>query len=212
MGGIRVDSSFETRVPRLFAAGEAVGGANGANRLSGNAISEALVFGERAGLAAATRVKDGAARAWRDDAAAPTLSRVAVKGGERSENPAALIANLQKLMADRVGPIRTEEGLAAALAEIIEVRRAFATSPPGVPGCFDTTRLDWFDLRNMLLVAEAVIRTALARRESRGAHQREDFPALDEHWRANQFVRMEASGLVIDKIARPQGATRQAAQ
>src|SRR6185312_15836216 len=112
MGGIRVDPCFQTRVPGLFAAGEAVGGANGANRLSGNAVSEALVFGRRAGLSAVARARAAKALAWRDAAAFAALALLdgrAAGGG--SANPAAIIDRLQDVMDDHAGPVRNEKGL-----------------------------------------------------------------------------------------------------
>jgi len=213
MGGIRVDPCFQTRVPGLFAAGEAVGGANGANRLSGNAISEALVFGRRAGLSAVARARAAKALAWRDAAAFAALALLdgrAAGGG--SANPAAIIDRLQHVMDDHAGPIRNEKGLSAALTEIVTLARALGAAPPPAQTGFDTVRLDWFDARNMLLVAEAVIRAALARGESRGAHQREDFPALDSGWALNQVLRMESAHLVLEKIACPRIVAREAAQ
>ena len=100
MGGIRVTPAMQTRVPRLFAAGEAVGGANGANRLSGNAITEAFVFGRVAGLAAAECARGDTSQAWREAAAEAASGLVAAKGrGRTGGNPAGLIARLQKLMA-----------------------------------------------------------------------------------------------------------------
>src|SRR6267154_327811 len=111
MGGVRVGASFETRVANLFAAGEAVGGANGANRLSGNAITEALVFGRRAGLSAAERARRGGTVTWDDGAARDALALVSEGDAHASrENCAALIARLQRLMAERVGPFRTARG------------------------------------------------------------------------------------------------------
>ena len=77
---------------------------------------------------------------------------------------------------------------------------------------FDAARLDWYDLRNMLLVAETVVRAGLARRESRGAHQREDFPNLDARWTVNQAVRLESDGLAIDAVPVPHDPARDAAQ
>jgi succinate dehydrogenase/fumarate reductase flavoprotein subunit len=199
MGGIRVTRAMETRVPRLFAAGEAVGGANGANRLSGNAIPEAFVFGRAAGLNAAECARDETSRAWRKDAAEEAVDLVASEGRETAENPAGLIAQLQRLMADYAGPIRRASGLELALREMRALKCAMGERPPAAAMPFDTMRLDWFDLRNMLLVAETIARAALERRESRGAHQREDHPQTDERWAANQVVKL-AAGLVLDTV------------
>jgi succinate dehydrogenase/fumarate reductase flavoprotein subunit len=192
MGGLRVGSSFETRVAGLFAAGEAVGGANGANRLSGNAITEALVFGRRAGVSAAAWARGGAG--WEERVAGEALALVSARSPERQANCAQLIARLQRLMSDQVGPFRTAKGLSAALAEIALMKRDMGERPPGAPGAFRPERLDWFDARNMVLVAEAVATAALARAESRGAHQREDFPASDPGWARHQIAAVEARG------------------
>src|SRR4051812_34678337 len=110
MGGIRVNAKLETSVSGLFAAGEAVGGANGANRLSGNAVTEALAFGRRAGRAAAAF----AAKAGLQ----PLPPRVENYGSAKSMNPAAELVNLQKTMNDHVGPFRTAAGLERALSHI----------------------------------------------------------------------------------------------
>jgi succinate dehydrogenase/fumarate reductase flavoprotein subunit len=208
MGGVRVNRDLETAVPNLFAAGEAVGGANGANRLSGNAITEALVFGRLAGRLAATRA--GGAHAWRDAAAEPALALLAAEAPARINTAATLVA-LQALMSDLVGPFRTEAGLAQALARIAALAAEIGARPPAASGGFPAERLDWFDLRNMLLVAEAVTRAAAARAESRGAHQREDMPGLDEAWTLNQTIRLRDDCMVLDRI--PVGAAlKEAAQ
>jgi len=197
MGGVRVSDTLETDVPNLFAAGEAVGGANGANRLSGNAITEALVFGRHAGFAAAARAKIIAASPWRDDAAAASFALLAEE--ERGDaNCAALIVALQDAMARDVGPFRTAARLGRALTEITRIRRAMGAAPPPVQGPFDTHRLDWFDLRNIVLVAEAVAAAAQRRRESRGAHQRDDFPAPDEAWAKSQVITFDGEHLAFD--------------
>jgi succinate dehydrogenase / fumarate reductase flavoprotein subunit/fumarate reductase (CoM/CoB) subunit A len=200
MGGIRVGSTLETGARNLFAAGEAIGGANGANRLSGNAISEALVFGRRAGLAAAARAKESKAASWHDASAHASLDLVSATGAKPAINLAALITKLQHVMESHVGPFRSGPGLETALDEIAALTDALGAVPPGAPGRFDPERLDWFDARNMLLIAEAVTRAALARRESRGAHQRDDFPATDEAWRVNQALSLDGSELVLAAV------------
>jgi succinate dehydrogenase/fumarate reductase flavoprotein subunit len=184
MGGLRVGSSFETRVEGLFAAGEAVGGANGANRLSGNAITEALVFGRRAGVSAAERARKCGAR-WDEHAAEGASTKVAER--RHGTNPAALIARLQRVMSAKAGPFRTAAGLQSALSEIGAIRAELGGMPEKTAR-FDSERLDWFDARNMLVVAETVARAALEREESRGAHAREDFPKSDPHWARHQIA------------------------
>jgi succinate dehydrogenase / fumarate reductase flavoprotein subunit/fumarate reductase (CoM/CoB) subunit A len=192
MGGIHVDANFSTCVSGLFAAGEAVGGANGANRLSGNAITEALVFGGRAGAAAV----DHARRARSGSHHRVAIPSVTQASGECDANPAALIAQLQSLMSEHVGPFRTEAGLAHALKEIACMKESLGAMPPAPLGAFDSVRLDWFDARTMLLVGEAVARAALSRRESRGAHQREDYPATDAE-PAHQVLHLRDAGLQL---------------
>lgn len=188
MGGVRVDAEMRTDVPGLLAAGEAVGGANGANRLSGNAITEALAFGRIAGREAARIAASGPVRGFAGGSALDLL-----RASGPAVNPAALVARLQRLMADDVGPFRTGTGLRSALAGIAALKAELGAAPPGTPGqAHDLARLDWLDLRQMLLVARAVALAALAREESRGAHQREDFPEMREDWRVNQLINGEA--------------------
>ena len=130
MGGVKADATMATDVPGLYAAGEVVGGANGANRLSGNAITEALVFGRRAGRGAAERVKTVARPQLRiqDTAATLDLIRADAKT-QNSRNTAAMVAHLQAVMADFVGPFRTGAKLSTALDEIAGTRRRLWRSP-----------------------------------------------------------------------------------
>jgi succinate dehydrogenase/fumarate reductase flavoprotein subunit len=209
MGGIVADEHMRTELPGLLAAGEAVGGANGANRLSGNAITEALVFGRRAGLSAAQRAKKAKTAAWRPQAARAALDLVAASTPHSSLNTAAMIERLQATMADDVGPFRTGLKLKRALGIIDEMTRALGERPVGDRGPFDLRRLDWFDLRNMLLVARVVAATALARTESRGAHQREDFPTMQASWQVNQRARLGNGALELTPLgAAPQAAAQ----
>ncbi|TFL15722.1 FAD-binding protein [Pusillimonas caeni] len=201
MGGIRVEVDMSTDVPGLYAAGEAVGGANGANRLSGNAITEAVSFGLQAGRSASAHAADAKAVEARRalELAGPTLARLepAPQDGE-SPNVAALIARLQALMQDYVGPFRNEEGLQHALGELQVLKAELGEVLPGDGGPQDPVRLDALDLHNMLLVAEAVTRSALARRESRGAHQRDDFPGMDDAWTLNQTLALDKGQWRLD--------------
>jgi succinate dehydrogenase/fumarate reductase flavoprotein subunit len=199
MGGVQADARMETELPGLLVAGEAVGGANGANRLSGNAITEALVFGRRAGRSAAARVARMRAR---PQAGAPeALDLIRAGGRQDGPNTAEMIQTLQATMADDVGPLRTEAKLKRALATIARLTQELGERPAGGTAAFDLRRLEWFDLRNMLLVARVVAQAALRRRESRGAHQREDCPELRPEWRVNQVVRLDGGRLSLSSLA-----------
>jgi succinate dehydrogenase/fumarate reductase flavoprotein subunit len=196
MGGIAVDTTMASRVPGLYAAGEAVGGANGANRLSGNAIPEALAFGERAGRFAAAYAAGRKPAPWpRDGGPADRLARLA-EGRCGEVSAAELLEDLRAVMQDDVGPFRDAAGLARAVARLREMRAelpALAIPPGRVcnPGL-----ADWFELRASLVAAETVAVAALARTESRGAHQRDDFPEADPAWARNQRVALVTDGSV----------------
>ena len=211
MGGIRVNRQMETGIPGLYGAGEAVGGANGANRLSGNAIPEAFVFGERAGKFAADYAR-GRNRSWSDAAAEEHLERLkSVIGRQTDANgeKAALgemWAELQKLMWDQVGVLRTGDKMTAALTRIQDMRRELDGIAPADDTGFNMTLQDWYDLRSALLTAESVTLAAINRTESRGAHQREDFEEIDPAQTHNQRLRLDGGGgLVSDYL--PVGAT-----
>jgi succinate dehydrogenase/fumarate reductase flavoprotein subunit len=217
MGGIAADARMETAIPGLLAAGEAVGGANGANRLSGNAVTEALVFGRRAGRSAAARGARIGAQPFRHEAARDAIA-LATEGRdtERTDPPnsAEMIASLQDIMADDVGPFRTRAKLERAIARLDRLAVDLGERPFGDCAPFDMQRIDWLDLRNMLLVAGTVARAALRRTESRGAHQREDFPGMLADWRVNQVVRWRDGALDLSSapVAAEMAAIAAAAQ
>src|SRR5262249_28390055 len=112
-------------------------------------------------------------------------------------------ARLQGAMSERVGPFRTAEGLQSAQSEIEAMTAELGDTPPAAVGRFDAGRLDWFDLRNMLLVAEAVASAAMARDESRGAHQREDHPVTYPSWDHHQTFRLNRGFLELSAVASP---------
>ncbi|WNV06990.1 FAD-binding protein [Tardiphaga sp. 709] len=197
MGGIRVDEMMQTGVPGLFACGEAVGGANGANRLSGNAITEAFVFGARAGRSAAERAN---ASMWSADAAKPAIDLLRSASKRDAPNPAAVIVKLQAVMADDVGPFRTDAKLRSAISAIAQLKADIGDTPFASAENFDPVLADWLDLRNMLAVAQSVAVPALARTESRGAHQRDDHLGLDDAWSVNQVVALSGSDMTLRKV------------
>ena len=196
MGGIRVNSKMETSVSGLYAAGEAVSGANGANRLSGNAITEALVFGQRAGETAAKF----AAQIKRQSA----FSSAQVTPPQNLQdmpNLAAMIESLQQLMNEKVGPFRSAAKLEEAISKLSDMQKDIGEIPLGIGGGWDSQRIDWYDLRAMLISARAVTMAALSRQESRGAQQREDFPGMLENWTVNQVIRLNKDELQLQRSA-----------
>jgi succinate dehydrogenase / fumarate reductase, flavoprotein subunit len=201
MGGVVADKRMQTEVPGLLVAGEAVGGANGANRLSGNAITEAMVFGRRAGRTAAEYVKNLGSQPSSSNSARTILQMLQREASRSKDSPngAAMLQQLQTLMACDVGPLRTKVSLERALARIATLTATLGESPFGDHRAFDLERLDWFDLRNMLSVARVVAQAALT--ESRGAHQREDIPGMLPQWGANQVVRLKNGRLDVARVA-----------
>ena len=201
MGGVKVDARMRSTVAGLYAAGEAVGGAAGANRLSGNAISEALVYGEIAGREAA-RYADGHADGWDVPTAESTREAMAPQSRRTGSGPSAvaLMQELRRLMWRRVGPFRDRAGLTAALERIRIMREGELGGVPVSRGsAFAIELTDWHELRSALLVAEAVTVAALAREESRGAHQRDDFPDTSTRFRSNQEI-LERSGALVSRF------------
>jgi succinate dehydrogenase / fumarate reductase flavoprotein subunit len=203
MGGVRVDAETgASTVPGLFAAGEVAGGMHGANRLGGNSLSDLLVFGMRTGAGAAAH----AATLDR----APYLDPIQVHQAERelaaplergsssgnAEDPYALQQDLQDVMQRLVGIFRVESDLHDALAELARLKARW----PGVAVRGGRTfNPGWnlvFELRNLLVISEAITRSALQRTESRGAHSRIDHPETDQDgWGGrNSVVRRGADG------------------
>jgi succinate dehydrogenase / fumarate reductase flavoprotein subunit len=205
MGGVRVDETLQSGVPGLYACGEAVGGANGANRLSGNAITEAFVFGARAGRNAARRALQSPSRWW-PQAAKPALDLLCSAQRRDAPNPAAVVAELKALMADMVGPFRTGAKLRSAVQAIARLKTEIGEIPFSSAAAFDPVLIDWLDLRNMLLVAQSVALPALGRTESRGAHQREDHPGLDDNWCVNQLIALSRGQIELSRSAPSTGS------
>jgi succinate dehydrogenase / fumarate reductase flavoprotein subunit len=184
MGGIRVEAeTAQTSVPGLFAAGEAAAGLHGANRLGGNSLSDLLVFGRRAGLAAAKHAKE---------VSTPTLDPGQIEQAEQEalapfqrqtgESPYAIHRDVQEVMQNLVGIFRTREDVQCALGELEKFKQRLAAASVEGTRMFNPGWHLALEMKAMLTVAEAVARSAMVREESRGAHSRIDFPNLDPGW------------------------------
>lgn len=204
MGGVRVDpETQESTVPGLFAAGEVAAGLHGSNRLGGNSLSDLLVFGKRAGEHAAAYAKNPAQHATVDKAQVEEVIAQSHRPFEldEGENPYNIMDDLQKMMQQKVGIVRSEEELTNALEAIQALRQRAATARVGGNVQFNPGWHLALDLNNMLDISEAVTRAALRRTESRGAHTREDYPGTEEEWgRQNLVVRKKGDALEVEEI------------
>jgi succinate dehydrogenase / fumarate reductase flavoprotein subunit len=190
MGGIRVDAETgRSNVPGLFAAGEAAAGLHGANRLGGNSLSDLLVFGRRAGIAAAEHAKKTPAPAdvpaQIDEAARQLLAPFERAVGE---NPYTIHTDLQEMLQSLVGIFRTAEDLTRALGELEKFKARAALMRVEGSRMFNPGWHLSRDLQCMLVVAQAVATSAFARQESRGAHSRIDFPKTEDAWGKKNLI------------------------
>jgi succinate dehydrogenase / fumarate reductase, flavoprotein subunit len=204
MGGIKVEAETgASSLPGLFAAGEAAAGLHGANRLGGNSLSDLLVFGRRAGLGAA---------AYADKAAAMTIDDGQIAEAEHDmlapfdrgegENPYSVHRDLQEVMQNLVGIFRVEEDMTKAMGELEKLKARAARVRVEGSRLFNPGWHLSRDLKSMLTVSEAVTRSAMARKESRGAHSRIDFPKLDEQvWgKQHNLITRDGDGMKLQQI------------
>jgi succinate dehydrogenase / fumarate reductase, flavoprotein subunit len=193
MGGVEVNpDTEESLVPGLFAAGEVAGGMHGANRLGGNSLSDLLVFGKRAGDHAAShaqKLADDRPKIHEDQVTAAQESALAPFSVEGGENPYTIQHELQDVMQDLVGIIRVESEIKEAQEKLASLKERMAHM--GIDGHRQYNPA-WhlsIDLRNMLLVSEAVAEAALLRKESRGGHTRSDYPMTDyDYWGKRNLI------------------------
>lgn len=202
MGGIRVEAeTAQATIPGLFAAGEAAAGLHGANRLGGNSLSDLLVFGRRAGLAAANHTGSVRPVALDESQIADSVAEMlAPFARTEGENPYQLHRELQETMQQFVGIFRSEEDLERGLAEIRALKERAGSVRVEGSRLFNPGWHLARDLKSMLTVSEAVALSALARRESRGAHSRIDYPNYDETWgRHNNVIDRDGDQMTLNQ-------------
>ena len=208
MGGVRVDADTgASTVPGLYAAGETSGGMHGANRLGGNSLSDLLVFGRRAGLGAADHARTMPSQAALSSSTVEAAEREMLEPFERSSGPSPyeLHARLQESMSRGVGIFRVEADLAKAIEELgalwAESAKVRVTGSREFNPGWHLAR----DLRSMLICSEAVARSALLRRESRGGHARLDYPNTEpEFGKRNTVVRRDGESMSVTQAPLPE--------
>jgi succinate dehydrogenase flavoprotein subunit len=209
MGGIEVDpDTGSSVVAGLFAAGECSGGMHGSNRLGGNSLSDLIVFGRRAGLGAASYVESLERRPVVSESDVDAAAQMAVApfdpptDGVQAENPYTLHSELQQSMNDLVGIIRRADEIERALDKLGELKRRLAHVLVEGHRQFNPGWHLAIDLRNMLMVSECVAKAALARKESRGGHTRDDHPEMEPDWRNKLLVcRTAADDALVPGVA-----------
>jgi len=202
MGGVRVDAETgASTLGGLFAAGEVAAGLHGANRLGGNSLSDLLVFGKRAGEAAAVASRANKQGKLDDrELEAAVAELLEPLDRPAGESPYKLQAEIQNAMSTHAPIVRDAAGLQAGLEAILEIGERAKTCGTGGSGtlAFNPGWHTAYDLRSMLVNSEALLRCAIARKESRGAHARSDFPRLDDTLGAVNFVvEKSPDGMVV---------------
>ena len=204
MGGIRVDAeTAASTVPGLFAAGEAAAGLHGSNRLGGNSLSDLLVFGRRAGSAAAEHARGSEApRVEAEQVLEATQEMLAPFEMTQGESPYQIHRELQDTMQNHVGIFRTEEDLKRGLGELELLNARAARLKVEGSRLFNPGWHLARDLQSMLTVSQAVALSAQARKESRGAHSRIDYPNYDETWaKQHNIVVREGDQMTLKQLA-----------
>ena len=197
-GGIRIDENAETCVPGLFAAGEATGGNHGANRLSGNAMTETLVWGTRSGVSAANFAKKTTKPASPLEGEKETygkIQRFLDSGNNNEDHIIEIKKNIQDLAWECIGPVRIGKDLERLLGLINQMEKEIPEYR-----CSNKNRLfnrEWVDaigLKTITTILKITAISAIAREESRGNHYRKEFPEQKTDWTKNLVVRKGASG------------------
>ncbi len=186
MGGIKVDSETNsTNVKGLFAVGEAAAGVHGANRLGGNSLADLLVFGKYVGINAAEYAKKANLEKIPDNEVKEEIKRVSEFINPNGTNPYSLTEKLRKTMSENVGIVRNEQNMQKALSVILDIKKEYKNI--GVAGNlqYNPGLLQCLELHSMLEISELLVRGAIMRKESRGAHYRSDFPKKDRKWLKN---------------------------
>ncbi|WP_265110824.1 FAD-binding protein [Halosolutus halophilus] len=197
MGGVTIDANCRTNLPGLFVAGEDAGGAHGANRLGGNGVVDSTVLGKQAGQVVPDRIEGRSPPSYDPDQAERIIERIT----EPLNRPGGadvyeLRDELEEVMWEYVGVVRTGEKLEEGIERLVEIRKRLEDVAVSGSRRYNLEWNEYMDLENLALIAETVARSALYRTESRGAHYREDYPERDDdEWLANVHVRRNDDGM-----------------
>lgn len=198
MGGIVINERCETGITGLYAAGEVEAGIHGANRLAGNALTETQVFGAIAGANAAKKVLSSPGMSISQKCIVSVTNRIQhILGRERGLDPSDLKSEITKIMSLYVGVLRHEDGLQKAARSLSDIRESKINhlSLGGEPSFRMLSKV--LEVENILLIGELVTLAATMRKETRGAHNREDYPRMDEEWSKNIVFQKKSGKMIV---------------
>lgn len=198
MGGVRIDENCATTVNNLFAAGETAGGVHGANRLGGNALADTQVFGKRAGVSASYAAKNSDFEINEEDIEKEEkrIESLVKKG---TVTPSSVKNELKNLMWDKVAIIRNEKGLKDALNHLNVLKEKLNDMNVGEDTHYNKGLQEALEIINMIEIAILTVKSALIRKESRGAHFREDFPETKDEWKKSIVMNKYADVKFINR-------------
>lgn len=209
MGGVKVDDKCETKIKGLFAIGEVAGQVHGANRLGGNSLLGTVVFGKIAGKEAASRATEGVRRRTKQKKITQMKSGIELSANKEqgfvkelfaAKRPIVFRNEIQRLMQANAGIVREASKLQKGLKRILELKKEFYSKDNIILKLkIDQNIVRTWEVKSALVICEAVIKSALMRQESRGAHYRADFPEADKNWKVNIHCRKEGREMAFFK-------------
>ena len=190
MGGLKINTDASTSLDNLFGAGEVCGGVHGANRLGGNALADTQVFGKIAGESAAKAAKSTEIKS-NDDMVNAEASRIEGLIKKGSIKPQEFKNNIKKLMWEKVAIVREEKTLNEALKELQEMQKDLVNLDVKDTKQYNTDLVTALEVINMVEICILTVKSAILRRESRGAHFRSDFPETNDEWKKSIVMNKE---------------------
>lgn len=190
MGGLKINTDASTSLDNLFGAGEVCGGVHGANRLGGNALADTQVFGKIAGVSAAKAAKSTEIKS-NDDMVNAEASRIEGLIKKGSIKPQEFKNNIKKLMWEKVAIVREEKTLNEALKELKEMQKDLVNLDVKDTKQYNTELVTALEVINMVEICILTVKSAILRRESRGAHFRSDFPETNDEWKKSIVMNKE---------------------